>query len=156
MLTGSIAGCLDGGEGPDVATTAAGLEIADVVYCAEQPDGYDDYETQPDATYEVGDVIWIYVDVRNIATEDVGGGEVAVHVAEDLTVRDSDDETVLDEELTIDQNFPEGFDRETFFIVNNVTLPMSAGSGDYTTRIALRDQVSGNSASTTAAFSLGS
>ena len=152
-LPAAIAGCT-GGDGDDTTPTPAGLDIAEVVFCAEQPDGYDDYTVQPEATYAVGDVIWIYIDVLNVATDDAGGGEISVEVTETLVIRDESESVVFEDTIELTQNFPEGIDMTTFFLVNDVLLPMEAGAGEYELVLSLTDDIGESSTSATASFTL--
>lgn len=161
-LATTLAGCSsddgdDGGDdgGSDESTTEPPtLHIETFVYCAESPEGYDDYEEQPDATYAATDTIWVYLDVRNLESEAADGDTIAVDLTETLTVTGPAGSTVLEEDFVYDNEFDEGIDLSTFFLVHDITLPSSAGSGEYEVTSSLEDGGAGETTERTEPFTV--
>jgi hypothetical protein len=159
-LATALSGCSsdgdDGDDGDDGATETPteppGLTIEQFVYCAEQPGGYDDYEKQPDATYDTNDTIWVYLDILNVGSEDAGDDTIAVDLSETLTVTGPDGETVLEEDFHYDNEFNEGIDMETFFLNHNIVLPTPADTGEYEVTVSLEDGITGDSTERTEPF----
>lgn len=153
----AVAGCGDGDGNATASasptTAAPSLSISEFAFAADDPAGYGDYEPQPNATYRADEVIWIYLAVDGITGETAGDGEVDIDLDETLTVEGPDGSTVLEEEFRFDREVSER-SLESFFIVNDVTLPSSASSGTYTVTVELTDRVAGTSTTTSGEFTI--
>jgi hypothetical protein len=154
----SVAGCssdeANGNGGNGAETTAEAFGISNVVFAADEPGGYQDYEKQPDASYRTDEVVWLYFEVDNAASESSGAGEKRFDFDEQLVVTDADGETIFDEAFSFGQELPEDRDLNTLFVVNDLTLPANPSIGDYTADIELTDGIDGDTATTTATFTV--
>lgn len=148
-----VAGCSGGGS--DVtATGEPSLTVAEFVFCDEQPGGYDDYTPREDATYRLDETVWVYLDVLNLDAESAGEDAVTIDLTEHLEVVGPDGDTVLENEIDFDNEFPADADLQTFFLVNDITLPGDAPSGDYEVRVGLTDHVADDSTETSGTFTV--
>lgn len=151
--TAAIAGC-SGGDGGDAAspTPEPSLSVAEFAFCDSQPAGYEDYTVREDATYAVDETVWVYLDVLNLGSESAGDDRVTVDLTEILEVSGPSGETVLDDTIEFDNEFAADADLQTFFIVNDITLPSDAPTGEYEVSVTLEDRLTGESTSTTQTF----
>ncbi len=73
MLSGTagvavaLAGC---SSGDDASTPEPGFRIEELAFASAEPTDYEEYEPQPDATYDAGETAWFYVGVHNGTPED--------------------------------------------------------------------------------------
>lgn len=153
-LGATLAGCSDDGGAGDATTAPPTLSVDEWVYCAARPGGYDDYEEQPDATYAPDDTIWVYLDVLNVGSESAGDGNVAVDLVERFTVTDPSGATALDKQFTYDNEFDEGIDLSTFFLVHDVVLPAGAATGEWEVTSSLEDRTTGETTERTEPFTV--
>lgn len=156
MATAAIAGCSGGGDGGGGSspTPEPSLSVAEFVFCDSQPAGYDDYTEREDATYAVDETVWVYLDVLNIGSESAGDDRVTIDLTETLEVSGPGGETLLKDTIEFDNEFAAGADLQTFFIVNDITLPADAATGDYEVAVTLEDRITGESTSTTKTFTV--
>lgn len=151
LAVGALAGCSS--DGDDDSTPLPDFGLAELVFCSAQPRGYGQYERQPDATYEQGETVWIYLDVVGFEVEDAGEGQMAVDLAEDLVVRGPDGSEVLQNDFTFDTAFESDL-RSQFFVVNNVRLQSGSPSGEYEVEVFLEDELGGGSITRTETFTV--
>lgn len=156
----SVAGCSGGnGEGErsptpsPTSTPPPSLEVAELGFAAEEPTEHGTYAEQPDATYGFDEVVWLYFDVNGVTGESGGSGEVTIDLQEDLTVEGPEGSTVFDKQFSFDREFPESR-LDSFFIVNDLTMPRSGVSGTYTVDAEFTDRVSGQSTTISGEFSV--
>jgi len=71
-----LAGC-SGGGGNDDPSSRGPVSIEEVAFAAGRPNGYGEYEPQPDATYGPDDVVWIYAELSAISGEPVNESDGA-------------------------------------------------------------------------------
>lgn len=154
MTTVAVAGCIGSGDvdGDATPTPEPTLSIAEFVFCDGEPSGYDDYTVREDATYAVDETVWVYLDVLNLGSESVGEDRVTVDLAEILEVSGPSGETVLEDTIEFDNEFPADADLQTFFLVNDITLPTDASAGDYQVAVTLEDRITGESTTRTKPF----
>lgn len=70
---------LETGERVDLSRTVRirKFEFAAVALAADQPTGFDEYTPQPDATYDRGDDVWVYLEVINPPLDDTGAASLS-------------------------------------------------------------------------------
>jgi hypothetical protein len=137
-------------------TVEAGEELAveNVTFLADQPRGYRDFDTAPNDTFGVTDPIRVYFEPTGFSTEEAdnsNAGDVSVDLITSVTITDASGTEVYDNDDILRQSFPEE-DRDEYFAFWNVSLPSGADPGQYTVTITVEDQVSGQTAETTATF----
>ncbi len=143
-----------------VATMAGGVACAEkeftlseITFCSKEPAGEGDYEVQPNATYEVGDTIWMYLEVSGFENEKLDG-EYEFYVNLALTVLDAND-NIMDYWATFDEA------HETDSEVTDL-IWWSLGiygtevydPGKYTISIDAKDKISGETKNVKGDFSL--
>lgn len=69
------------------------LALSELIFCSEQPAWKGNYEKQPNATYKVGDTIWLYVEVDGLKNKKLDGDH-RVDVTFAVTVMDANGNTV--------------------------------------------------------------
>lgn len=162
----SVAGCTGGGEGdedesptksqtPTPSTTATPkpeLEIGELAFAAEKPAGHGEYTEQPNAEYEVDEVIWLYLDINGVSAESSESGELTIDLQQDVTVTGPSD-YYREEEFLYQREIPESA-LETFWVFNELTLPTSVAAGTYTVDIEVTDQNSQQSVTISREFSI--
>lgn len=147
-----LAGCSSDGESGDGGADDE-LGLSNLVFAAEEPGGYMDYEEQPDATYDADDTVWVYVNVDGVSSEENDDGTREVWIVEHLTVTDPAGETILDEEvLNSHRNWSADDDLDKLFLANDVTLPRGAESGEYTIEVSLEDRLAEETATISGNF----
>ena len=64
----ALAGCSSSSD--DTPTEDPEFRIEELAFASAEPTGYDEYEPQPDATYQLGETAWFYVGVLSGTPED--------------------------------------------------------------------------------------
>lgn len=123
-------GPADGADDDGSPTPEPGLQVPVLAFCADEPEGYDQFERQPDATYPPDATVWIYLEVDGVGTQETEEG-VHIDLRENVLVTDADGATIIDDTLRYDQTFEPGTDLDTFFVTNKVTLPSNPATGEY-------------------------
>lgn len=153
----ALAGCSSDGDDGNSGDNGDDEEfgLSNLVFAAEKPGGYMDYEEQPDATYDVSDVVWLYMNVDGITYEENDDGTKEIWITEQLTVTNPEGETILDQEVVNShQNLPEEYDPEKLYLSNNVTLPSDSPSGDYRVDVEATDKLGEQTASASTTFTV--
>lgn len=151
----AVAGCSGSSDAGDVdsTTTDSGpFGVTDLVFVAEKPTGYDEYEEQPDATYEPGEVVWLYYNLENVGTESTGEGEARMHLSQSVTVTGPSGETLMEDTNEVEQEVPEASAAEGLYFYNNVTLPGDVAGGEYELAFEMTDEIGGGTVSESATF----
>jgi len=128
-----------------------GLNVTDIIFCSYIRDDQD-YDEQPDATYDSGDTVWMYYETSNFDAQKQDGA-YDVWLKYSLKVYDSDNNIVY-EDLDWDE-----------FHENGTTVPgviWSSGSletsnyqkGQYKVEITIKDMISGESKTVTGYFKI--
>lgn len=172
----TIAGCSGGGDDPANGDTNGGgsggdettepadttteqpasLSLENTHFCAESPSGYREYTEKPEATYDPGDVVWVYFEPSTVGTEAAGEGEIRFEYDVTWEVRDPENEVVGTKEDTIEKTVPEGADLSTVFLTVNFSPPMEFDGGTHTMELEVTDAIAGNTASKTIEFDVDS
>jgi len=152
-LVATLAGC-SFGSGSDSSEDSEAFGVSNLVFAASEPAGYMDYQEQPDATYDVEDTVWVYVNVDGVTTEAREDGRKRIWVSETLTLTDPTGETLIDDEVVVnsDREWDAEFDPAKLFLKNDVTLPANAAAGDYTVDVAVTDELGDETAATSGTF----
>lgn len=152
-LSSLVAGCSsdDGAGGSDTPLPEFG--ITELVFCAEEPSGYGQYEEQPDATYSPGATVWVYVDVVGFETTATDGDTVRTDLAERLTVRSADGDPILQDQYQLENEFRANR-RDRYIVVNDISLPGSADIGEYGVEIELTDELGDATTTATGTFTV--
>ncbi|MHB9285633.1 hypothetical protein ACKVMT_01165 [Halobacteriales archaeon Cl-PHB] len=157
-----LAGCSggdgdDGGDGEDGNTsptaTAAPLSTGRVQFVADQPQGYREFEPVPDATYGTGDVVWLYVEPKNVATKTTDGASI-VDLTTTSTVENEAGETVYADERSIEQEIPPDEDIDELFLYFNFEPAGEVQPGTYTWTVEMSDTVANDSVELSREFTL--
>lgn len=129
------------------------LRINNIVFCSENPKSYMDYNEQLDATYQPGDVVWIYMNLEYIEYNPNPDGTNEIWVSGNLTLKAPDGDILLSEEVMNEhQNLPEEIDPNLYFLAIQITTPPQIAEGMYTVEIIAIDKLSNNTATTTTNF----
>jgi hypothetical protein len=134
------------------AARPASLEIENPVLCAEQPAGYREYTSQPEATYEPGDIVWLYFEPSTTGTESAGEGELRFEYDFTVSVTGPDGENLGTVEDTASKTIPGGSDLSSVFLAANFSPPTEFEAGTHTLEVEVTDTIAGNTASTTVEF----
>lgn len=129
------------------------LAIKHLRFVEDQPRGYREYTPVQDATYSLGDPIWIYYEPVGFGTEPADGSEVQFDLVTSLVVTAPDGTTIFDEDELLRESIPKS-DVDEQFIFWNVRLPDDAESGEYTAEVGLEDQVTDRTTETTVSFTV--
>jgi hypothetical protein len=140
----------DGDDGDD--GTAQDLAIKHIRFVEDRPLAYRDYTEVPDATYERGEIVWIYFEGSNVTTEDAGDGQVQLDVTLEMDVTNPNGKMHSFTE-EVDQPIAESMVEEQFYFWNfNPEAP--ASTGDYTVELRLTDDVTGDTADAEVTFTV--
>ncbi|WP_136688024.1 hypothetical protein [Halorhabdus amylolytica] len=162
----TLAGCSGGSGSPTETATATGTEtttmatqpsslsIENVHFCREQPTGYRQYTEQPGATYEPGDIVWVYFEPSTVGTEPAGEGERRFSYELTWTVRGPEGEEIDTITRTIDQTALESADFSDVFLTLSFDPPMDFAPGTHRMEIDIRDAIAGTEASTAVEFAV--
>lgn len=158
LATVALAGCADDGTDPEDGDSATptpepGLSIAELVFCAAKPSGYDSYERQPEATYATDETVWVYLEIDGVASRETDDG-IEIDLREDVLVTDPDGTAVIEDTLAFDQTFEPGTDMETFFVTNRLTLPEGPVLGDYEFQADFSDEIGDSETQMTGTFTV--
>lgn len=176
----ALAGCSEG-EGDAGPADRGPIEIQRFAFAADRPTGYDEYESQPNATYERGDLVWLYADYGGLSGEPVevepreagdesgdaddggddGEGEdsqddagpttVEIDLHQSLTVADPDGEPIVEDEATFREELAAP-QLERYFTGTEILLPGDVRAGEYQTTVSITDRISETETSATATF----
>lgn len=165
----ALAGCSGDGGGDDPADRGP-IAIEELAFAAAQPTDRGEYEPQPDATYERGDVVWLYAEYAGVSGEPVDGdggeggsdsseegpedeGQPAVEIDlhQTVTVDDPDGERIVESEtpFATELTTPQ---LAGYYTSTEILLPGDAASGEYETTVTVTDRVSETEATKRAAF----
>lgn len=137
--TVALAGCLSD---DDVE-----FSFEDVALIEGEPAGVGEYTEQPDATYGLGDDVWIYVEVVGAPTDDDGTARLE-YTFETETPDGEEWEPVEREEEWSDA------DGDLLMIGQSIETFEDDEPGDYDLTIIVDDQVDGERLTTTETFTL--
>lgn len=139
--TATVAGC--GG----LLSDDGEFEFREVVFTDGEPAGYDEYDRQPESTYERGANVWVYLEVDYAPTDEDGTADLTFTFEVDTpdgetwqpVEREESWEDAEDSVLMYAQEFRTGADDEP---------------GDYDMTITADDQVDGKQITATETFTL--
>lgn len=136
-------------------TVEAGEELAieNVTFIADQPRGYRDFDTVSDDTYDVTDPIRVYFEPTGFGTTDAAEGELRLDMITSLRITDSQGTVVYENDDVLRMTLSED-QIEEYFAFWGANLPADVDPGEYTAEITLEDQISEQTAETTAPFRL--
>ncbi len=135
-------------------STNGDLSVTNLVFCSEQPTDYREYKEQPDATYNPGDMVWIYMNINNNHYNPNNDGTNEIWITENLTLLNSQGEILIpsQEFLNEHQNYPEDLNPEHLWIYNNIPTSTDIDPGYYTVQIVVTDKLAGATATASSTF----
>jgi flagellar basal body-associated protein FliL len=136
-----------------VESVSGELGLSNIVFCSRRPNGYMDYEEQPDATFEPGDVVWVYYNLDgvkyNINQDDTKEVWLKLH----LTLKSPEGVVLLDEDLYNEhKNFGEEYNLEELFLRVNINTTEELSEGKYIAESTLRDELADKDATASTSF----
>lgn len=139
---------------PTATPMPTSLAIENVHFCAERPTGYREYAEQPDATYDPGDVVWVYLEPSTVGTRSAGAGELQFSYELKWTVYGPDSERVKAFSDVVEKTVPESSALSTVFLVFNFAPPMEFEPGTHRLEVQVRDRIAGNTVTEDIEFSV--
>jgi len=129
------------------------LGLSNIVFCSQRPGGYMDYEEQPDATFEPGDVVWIYLNLDGVKYNLNQDNSKEIWVKLHLTLKSPEGAVLLDEDLYNEhKNFEEEYNVEELFLRVNINTTEELAEGKYTVEATLRDELADKEATASSSF----
>jgi hypothetical protein len=124
------------------------VTIDELDFASEEPEGYDEYDPQPEDTYEEGAEVHFYVGVRGLSVED---GELSVEVT--FEVDPPDDFETLDrtDSLEPDVGLLDNADK---YMLSTAWDSEDAPEGEYETTVAVTDEHADESDAESATFTV--
>ncbi|KXA94953.1 hypothetical protein AKJ65_02995 [candidate division MSBL1 archaeon SCGC-AAA259E19] len=121
------------------------LNASNLTFCKSEPQGFQDYEEKPNATYSRGDKVWIYAEIDNVRTETVRGekGKVRIWVTTKLVIEKDGSQVKSTKETGSVVKIDEDRIGELFTKRSFDTSGLSAGN--YTLKLVIRDKQAGAS-----------
>lgn len=138
-----LPGCVDLGDDED-----GEFRIEELAFASEEPTGYDDYDPQPDATYERGETAWFYVGVRDGTPED---GVVTFETVFEVRPPEGDPVTGEGE---VDVDVSGEVSHERMFVTNGYYTTPGFPEGTYEVAVELTDVHSGTTDQVSGEFEL--
>jgi len=136
-----------------VESVSGELGISNIVFCSERPEGYMDYEEQPNATFEPGDVVWIYFNLDGVKYNLNQDNSKEIWVKLHLTLKSPEGAVLLDEDLYNEhKNFEEEYNVEELFLRVNINTTEELAEGKYTVEATLRDELADKEATASSSF----
>jgi hypothetical protein len=129
------------------------LGLSNIVFCSERPRGYMDYEEQPDATFEPGDVIWIYFNLDGVKYNINQDKTKEVWLKLHLTLKSPEGVVLLDEDLYNEhKNFEEEYNLDELFLRVNINTTEELAEGKYIVEATLIDELADKEATASSSF----
>lgn len=129
------------------------LGLSNIVFCSERPKGYMDYEEQPDATFEPGDVVWIYFNLDGLKYNLNQDNTKEVWLKLHLTLKSPEGVVLLDEDLYNEhKNFEEKYNVDELFLRVNINTTKELAEGKYIAEATLRDELADKEAPASSSF----
>lgn len=156
VATAILAGCSGDGGGDDDPADRGPIAVTELALAAERPAGYDDYELQPDATYESDEKVWLYAELSGLSgvpAEDGDSTMVDIDLVQTVTVEGPAGNVLVDST----QRFERTLDvrqLDAFFVGTDVVLSGTVATGTYAATLAYTDQVSQTETTESATFSI--
>lgn len=136
-----------------VASFSGELGLSNIVFCSERPRGYMDYEEQPDATFEPGDVIWIYFNLDGVKYNINQDKTKEVWLKLHLTLKSPEGVVLLDEDLYNEhKNFEEEYNLDELFLRVNINTTEELAEGKYIVEATLIDELADKEATASSSF----
>jgi len=136
-----------------VESVSGELGISNIVFCSERPEGYMDYEEQPNATFEPGDVVWIYFNLDGVKYNLNQDNSKEVWVKLHLTLKSPEGAVLLDEDLYNEhKNFEEEYNVEELFLRVNINTTEELAEGKYIAESTLRDELADKETTASSSF----
>ena len=136
-------------------TSAAKLELSNVVFCSIKPKGYMAYNEQPEATYKPGKTVWIYMNLDGVSHHPNPDGTKEVWINLHLKVKAPNGDVLLDQDLYNEhKNYPKRFNPGEMFLRVNLNTVSGMAEGRYTVELDLKDNLVGKQASASSIFTL--
>jgi hypothetical protein len=124
--------------------TFTNFSMSNIVFCSREPTDYMNYDEQPNAIYDPGDVIWIYMNIDNIDYNTNFDGTKEIWITETLVILDFRNEILLNEEIiNYHTNLPEEDDIGELYITNNIYTTTHFDAGYYTVHMVFTDKLAG-------------
>jgi len=132
------------------------FDISNIVFCSDSPMGYMNYSVQPDADYNLGLPVWVYMNVLNKEYISNSNGTFGIWLLVDMTVKAPDGSVVLVPGLPVNYhgNLPAGVDPEKLYLQYYVPTSGSLSVGKYTVEIIVEDKLANKTAKASTNFTL--
>ena len=129
------------------------LGLSNIVFCSERPRGYMDYEEQPDATFEPGDIVWIYFNLDGVKYNLNQDNTKEIWIKLHLTLKSPAGIVILDEDLYNEhKNFEEEYNVEELFLRVNINTTEELSEGKYIVKATLKDELADKEATASSSF----
>jgi hypothetical protein len=129
------------------------LGISNIVFCSERPEGYMDYEEQPNATFKPGDVVWIYFNLDGVKYNINQDKTKEVWLKLHLTLKSPEGVVLLDEDLYNEhKNFEEKYNVDELFLRVNINTTEELAGGKYIVEGVLTDVLADKKATASSSF----
>ena len=140
----ALAGCMDAlGE----SESASEFRIETLAFASVQPTGYDEYEPQPDATFERGETVWFYIGVLDPTPR-----RATVELDAAFTISMPDGELIeAADSVAVDT---QGRELDGMVVTNGFFTSTEFPTGTYELTVDLTDTNSGETAVVTGEFIL--
>jgi hypothetical protein len=136
-----------------VESVSGELGLSNIVFCSERPKGYMNYEEQPNATFEPGDVIWIYFNLDGVKYNVNQDKTKEVWLKLHLTLKSPEGAILLDEDLYNEhKNFEEEYNLDELFLRVNINTTEELAEGKYIVEATLRDELTDKEATASSSF----
>lgn len=126
------------------------FKLQNFVFTSKKAEGYMNYTEQPDATYDVGDNVWMYTNIKNIEHEPAPGKNVKIWFTVDIKVVRENKTVATITDSTGRYAIPEDW-LETFFTWTQLDTSYSAeeatwlfdnfSAGEYTVTLTITDEL---------------
>ncbi|MFC2047009.1 hypothetical protein ACFLTK_01870 [Chloroflexota bacterium] len=131
------------------------LTISNIVFCPIKPEGYMGYIEQPDAIYEPGDVVWIYLNVPGAKYNPHHDGTNEIWYNVHLTLKASNGDILLDEEVVSNHhNIEEELDPDKLFFSLYINTTPQFAEDKYAVEIVVTDKIGNQTATASIGFTL--
>ena len=136
-------------------TSAAKLELSNIVFCSIKPTGYMKYKEQPEATYKPGKTVWIYMNLDGVSHHPNPDGTKEVWIKLHLKVKGPNGDVLLDQDLYNEhKNYQKKFNPGEMFLKVNLNTVSGMAEGRYTVELGLIDNLADKQAAASSNFTL--
>jgi hypothetical protein len=130
------------------------FRISNIVLCSEEPKGYMNYTEQPNALYNHGLPVWIYMNVLNEEYNTNQNGTYEIWLQVNITVKAPNGTIVPVPGIPADYhgNLPADIDPEKLFLQHIIPTTRNMSEGKYKIDITVQDKIAGKGVNTSRYF----